>query len=651
MIAISLHKNRQMKFLSACVTSLLTLLLYGQCAFALQPTQTRPNVLWLSTEDIGPQLACYGDTTAKTPNLDALAAQGLTYDVAWSNYPVCAPARTTIISGMYAGTLGAGNMRSQVKLPTDIKMFPQYLRETGYYCTNTSKEDYNLIKPKGVWDKSNKTADWQNRKPGQPFFAVINFSGTHEGKIRNSEHTAVIDPASVKLPSYWPDTPEVRKDWAQYYDNLMKMDDWIASELKKLEVAGVADQTIVVFFGDHGSGMPRHKRYAGDSGMRVPFVVYVPEKLRANFAPQEYSPGGRSQRSIGFVDLAPTMLSIADIEAPKFMQGRAFLGPKQVAIEDQPEYLFGFRERMDERPDLSFSVRDKQFVYIHNFMPHLPAGQKLQFQLITPTTRKWLDMFEAGELNPVQARFWQPKAIEELYDLKADPDETNNLAGDPQHQPNLERFRKAFVGNLRKVGGLSFVHEGRMQAITDEGKRMRRDLAADQAEFPFEQILEIAGAVGGPELDVATMQSNIAKCAEAAAAKSPVVRYWATMGLLNGGQPAIAQHDDLLQQLLEDEAPEVALTAAEALLKFNANPQVRAKAQQVVVKYCDMKQGNAFYALTAVNIVDRHWKAFEDQMPAIIALPSEDPAIKRGGNYLVRMFKSFKQRLAKDQPH
>ena len=480
---------------------------------------------------------------------------------------------------------------------------------------------------------------------------MVNFSGTHEGKIRNSEHTAVIDPASVKLPSYWPDTPEVRKDWAQYYDNLMKMDDWIASELKKLEVAGVADQTIVVFFGDHGSGMPRHKRYAGDSGMRVPFVVYVPEKLRADFAPQEYSPGGRSQRPIGFVDLAPTMLSIAGIEAAEFMQGHAFLGPKQVAIEDQPEYLFGFRERMDERPDLSFSVRDKQFVYIHNFMPHLPAGQKLQFQLITPTTRKWLEMFEAGELNPVQARFWQPKAIEELYDLKADPDETNNLAGDPQHQPNLERFRKAFVGNLRKVGGLSFVHEGRMQAITDEGKRMRRDLAADQAEFPFEQILEIAGAVGGPELDVATMQSNIAKCAEAAAAKSPVVRYWATMGLLNGGQPAIGQHDDLLQQLLEDEAPEVALTAAEALLKFNANPQVRAKAQQVVVKYCDMKQGNAFYALTAVNIVDRHWKAFEDQMPAIIALPSEDPAIKRGGNYLVRMFKSFKQRLAKDQPH
>jgi len=383
----------------------------------------------------------------------------------------------------------------------------------------------------------------------------------------------------------------------------------------------------------------------------VPFVVYVPEKLRADFAPQEYLPGGRSQRPIGFVDLAPTMLSIAGIETPKWMQGHAFLGPKQVATKDQPEYLFGFRERMDERPDLSCSVRDKQFIYIRNFMPHLPAGQKLQFQLMTPTTRKWLDMFEAGELNPVQARFWQPKATEELYDLKADPDETHNLADDPQHQATLERFRKSFVGNLRKVGGLSFVHEGRMQSITDAGKRMRRDLADDEAEFPFEQILEIVGAVGGQELDATKVQANTAKCAQATTAKSPVVRYWATMGLLNGGQPAFAQHGDLLKRLLEDEAPEVALTAAEALLKFDANPLVVTKAKQVVVKYCDMKQGNAFYALTAINIVDRHWQAFADQVPTILTLPSEDPAIKRGGNYLVRMFKIFEQRLAKDQPH
>ena len=434
-----------MKIRLESVAALVALVLFCQSTtLALQEKNKpqQPNVLWLSTEDIGPQLACYGDTTAKTPRLDALAAQGLTYDIAWSNYPVCAPARTTIITGMYAGSLGAGNMRSSAKLPANVKMFPQYLREAGYYCTNNAKEDYNVVKPDGVWDQSNKKADWRKRKPGQPFFAVINHGGTHEGKIRNRGHKAVIDPASVTLPPYWPDVPEVRKDWAQYYDNLVKMDVWIAKELQKLEDAGVADNTIVFFFGDHGSGMPRHKRYVGDSGMRVPFVVHVPEKLRADFAPQDYQPGGRSQRPIGFVDLAPTMLNVAGIEAPDYMQGHAFLGPKQTVV-DPPEFLFGFRERMDERPDLSYSVRDKQFVYIRNFMPELPAGQRLQFQLQTPTTRKWLEMFEAGELNKVQSRFWEPRSSEELYDLTADPFETKNLIGDRQHRATLKKFRAA----------------------------------------------------------------------------------------------------------------------------------------------------------------------------------------------------------------
>ena len=481
-----------------CIAALLAIVLLASVVFcestlAMQGSDkpTQPNVLWLSTEDIGPQLACYGDTTAKTPRLDALAAEGLTYDIAWSNYPVCAPARTTIISGMYAGALGVGNMRSLAKLPANVKMFPQYLRAAGYYCVNNAKEDYNLVKPNRVWDQSDKKADWRKRKPEQPFFAVVNYGGTHEGKIRNRGHQAVIDPASVTLPPYWPDVPEVRKDWAQYYDNLMKMDDWIAAELQKLEAAGVADNTIVFFFGDHGSGMPRHKRFVGDSGMLVPFVIHVPEKLRADFAPPDYLPGGRSTRPIGFVDLAPTMLSVAGVEAPDFMQGHAFLGRKQT-VADQPELLFGFRERMDERPDLSYSVRDSQFIYIRNFMPHLPAGQRLQFQMQTPTTRKWFEMFEAEELNAVQSRFWEPRAAEELYDLKADPFETKNLANDPQHQAAVKKLRVALAENTLKIRDLGFVHEGRLQMITAAGKRTRRDFALDLGSYPLEEIYEIA---------------------------------------------------------------------------------------------------------------------------------------------------------------
>ena len=636
-----------MKIMLGCVVTFLIVAICGCSALAL-PSEERPslpNVLWLSTEDIGPELPCYGDTTATTPRLDALAAQGLTYDIAWSNYPVCAPARTTIISGMYSGTLGAGNMRSQVRLPANIKLFPQYLREAGYYCTNNSKEDYNVFKPDRVWDQSNRNADWRKRKPGQPFFAVINHNGTHEGKIRTRPHKAVIDPATVKLPSYWPDVPEVRQDLAQYYDNLTRMDVWIAEELRKLEDEGVADNTIVVFFGDHGSGMPRHKRYVGNSGMRVPFVVYVPEKLRGQFAPHEYTPGGRSQRPIGFVDLAPTMLSIADIEAPEFMQGHAFLGRKQVAVKDEPKYLFGFRERMDERPDLSYSVRDKQFIYVRNFMPHLPAGQQLQFQLKTPTTSKWLEMFEAGELNPVQASFWQPRAGEELYDLNADPHETKNLAGDPQYQAKLQTFRKVFTDNTQKICDLGFVHEGRLQTISAKAKRSRRDLALDQIGYPLGDVMEVASSIGRHDKVLNGNQVSEPKYVAATSAKNPVVRYWATMGLLNSGKSVLQQHGDQVKRLLDDQAPEVALTAAEILIKFNAEAATVAKAKQVVVKYCDMNNGNIFYALTAVNIVDRHLQVFESEMPTILALPDADVKIKRGGGYIERMFESFKLRM------
>ena len=635
-----------MKTQVVCVVALLTLVLFSdRTAWALQGDQPLPNVLWLSTEDIGPQLACYGDTTAKTPHLDALAAKGMTYDVAWSNYPVCAPARTTIISGMYAGTLGGGNMRSLAKLPDDIKMFPQYLREAGYYCTNKSKEDYNLVKPDGVWDKSNRKADWRKRKPGQPFFAVINFGGTHESKIRKPRHKAIVDPASVTLPPYWPDVPEVRQDWAQYYDNLMAMDKWIADELTKLEESGEADNTIVVFFGDHGSGMPRHKRFAGDSGMRVPFVIHVPQKLRAGFAPRDYSPGGRSQQLVGFIDLAPSMLSIAGMEAPDYMQGHAFLGRKQVAAGEQPEYLFGFRERMDERPDLSYSVRDKQFVYVRNFMPHLPTGQRVQYEMITPTTQKWLEMFEAGELNEVQSTYWQPRAGEELYDLTADPHETKNLASDPQYQATLKRFRGVLSEHTLKVRDMGFVHEGRLQAITVEADQTRRAFALDQNGYPLENILDVANLVGQQQKNPDGNLAGVAKSVEAAEAKNPIVRYWAAMGVLNGGKQAVVQHGDLLKQWLDDKAPEVALTAAEALIKFDNDAVTVAKAKQVVINYCDLKNSNSYYALTAVNIVDRHWQVFEQDMPTILAISTEDPTIERGGGYIARLFKSFKTRM------
>jgi len=222
-------------------------------AAARQEDRPRPNILWITSEDNGTELGCYEDPYARTPHIDRLAARGLKYLNAWSNAPVCAPARTTIISGMYPPSTGSEHMRSLVKLPAGFRMFPQYLRDAGYYCTNNAKEDYNLKKPGQVWDESSRQAHWRNRQPGQPFFAVFNITTSHESQLRKRPHRLVHDPSQAPVPTYHPDTPEVRHDWAQYYDKLTEMDTEVGERLDELEVAGLADHTIIFYYGDHGS--------------------------------------------------------------------------------------------------------------------------------------------------------------------------------------------------------------------------------------------------------------------------------------------------------------------------------------------------------------------------------------------------------------
>ena len=290
-----------------------------------------PNILWLTSEDNGPHLGCYGDKYAETPNLDALAAKGMIYTRAISNAPVCAPARTTIISGMYPPSTGSEHMRSMTRLPAKFKMYPAYLRELGYYCTNNSKEDYNLMKEGEVWNESGRKGDWRNRpKKDQPFFSIFNFTISHESKIRSRPHTQVHNPAKVRVPAYHPDHPDVRQDWAQYYDKITEMDKMVGAKLKELKDEGLDKDTIVFYYGDHGSGMPRSKRWPFFSGLNVPLIVHVPEKWK-HLASSDYKVGGSINRRVGFVDLAPTLLSIAGKKPPAHMQGYAFMGnTKQV---------------------------------------------------------------------------------------------------------------------------------------------------------------------------------------------------------------------------------------------------------------------------------------------------------------------------------
>ena len=552
----------------------------------------RPNILWLVCEDIGPQLGCYGDPYADTPTLDALAAKGMLYKTCWSTAPVCAPARTTIISGLYPTSVGAQHMRSMTRLPSAFKMFPQYLREAGYYCTNNSKEDYNLTKPGKVWDASSPDADWKNRQPGQPFFAVVNNRDTHESGIRRRPHRAVHDPAEAPLPSYHPDTPEVRRDWAQYYDNITTMDAWAGEQLKSLEDSGFAADTIVFFYGDHGSGMPRSKRWPYNSGLQVPLIVYFPPKFR-HLAPSDYAPGAKSDRLVGFIDLAPTMLSLAGIEPPSQFQGHAFLGEHEAP--EQP-FLFGFRGRMDERYDLVRSVRDQRYVYIRNYMPHKIYGQYLDYMFQTPTTRVWKERYDLGQLTHAQRRFWETKPPEELYDLVEDPDEVNNLARHLSHKPILRRLRRVQQDWIRQIRDVGFLPEAEIHTRSVDSSPY--EMGHDDTQFPFDRIMRMAEWASSPKEGATTILFGGLLDDDSA------VRYWSVMGLLMWQEQGVAGGRDALRRALtNDPSPSVRIAAAEALGRYGKAEDLDL-ALTTLAELSRPDAGNYYVALQALGAID-----------------------------------------------
>ncbi len=563
------------------------------CALA---AQERPNVLWVTSEDHGPHLGAYGDSYATTPVLDALAERGMLYRNAWSNAPVCAPARTTLISGLYPPSTGSEHMRSMARPPASFKMYPQYLRQAGYYATNNSKEDYNLEKPGQVWDESSPKAHWRNRKKGQPFFAIFNFTQTHESQIRTRPHTQVHDPAKVRLPAYHPDTPEVRQDWAQYYDNITTVDTLVGGVLKELREAGLENDTIVFYYSDHGSGMPRSKRWPYNSGLQVPLIVHFPEKWRY-LAPPEYEPGGESFRLVGFIDFAPTLLSICGIEPPGYMQGSAFAG-KYLAPE--PEFQFGFRGRMDERYDMVRSVRDQRYVYIRNYMPHRIYGQFVQYMFETPTTRIWKELFDQdrgrGRLHQGQRAFWEEKRTEELYDLLNDPDEISNLAGDPQLEPVVSRLRKALFDWQLRIRDLGFLPEGEIHSRA--GNASPYEMGHDDYRYPLQRVMAMAEAAPPPAgvWPEEPLRSGF-RSADSA------VRYWAATGaLIRQGTGLRAFHREL-SEALRDSSPYVRIVAAETLGRFGTEGEAR-RALDVLLDLASLERNNLYVAMMALNAID-----------------------------------------------
>ncbi|MDR2441651.1 MAG: sulfatase-like hydrolase/transferase [Planctomycetaceae bacterium] len=544
--------------------------------------EERPNILWLTCEDIGRHLGCYEFPAAVTPVLDILAERGMLYRFAWSNYPVCAPARTTIITGCYPASLGAEQMRSNVPLPEQIKMFPYYLRQNGYYCTNNAKEDYNVFAQNGekYWDVSSNKAHWKNRPANTPFFAVFNFGVTHESQIRN-KHELKRDPEKVPVPKYHPNVSEIRRDWAQYHDRITEMDALCGAKLDELEKAGLTENTIVFFFGDHGSGMPRNKRTPLDCGLGVPFIVYFPTKFK-HLAPPDYQNGTKSERLISFVDLAPTMLSLAGIEPPKTMQGIVFAGK---FIDNPREFVFGFRGRMDERGDLVRSVSDGQYVYVRNYHPEIIYGARNNYMFQTRTTQVWRELYDQGDLPPEQAFFWKLKPTEELYDLKTDHDEIINLADLPEYRSIKTKLKSVLRKNLLTIRDVHFLPEAILH--TRFAGSTPYEMGHDTEQYPFEKILNAAD----PATDRSVTADELRKLfldTESA------VRYWGAIGILirladtagvDGTQPnetttaLLDSWKPIFQDRINDDDISVRIVVAELLGRYGKDDDVNIAVQ------------------------------------------------------------------------
>ncbi len=554
----------------------------------------RPNILWITAEDHGPHMGCYGDDYATTPNLDRFAERSLRYTRAISTAPVCAPARTTLVSGMYAPSLGAQHMRSQASIPEWLVFYPEVLRAAGYYCTNNRKTDYNFKdwdKIRDVWDESSGEAHWKNRPEGMPFFAIFNTTSSHESQIRNENEAPLHDPALVPIPPYHPDTPESRKDWAQYYDRLTKVDAFFAERMKELEEAGLVEDTIVFYYSDHGSGMPRSKRYPGWSGLNVPLLVHIPEKFM-HLAPPEYREGGVSDRLVGFVDMGATLCNLIGVEIPEVYQGEPFLG-EGVSIVG-PAYNFGFMDRKDEKPDVSRVVMDQRYVYTRNYLPYLPHGQYLEYQQQTPTTATWNALFDNNRLDAVQSAFWLPHPAEELFDTLHDPHSTRNLAKDPAYQQVVQRFRTVLNTHLLATRDAALMPEPFMKSLEWEKEMTPGDLLRNDQIYPLQTLLDFADLALCPGVAREAVLPYFHH-------ESPLVRYWAAQHLLGLSPSLYLSLEEKVEGLLGDSERIVRLSAAQAIAYHSKRRDLQDAAVEELLIQANNHKTNMYFAMYALN--------------------------------------------------
>jgi len=441
-----------------------------------------PNILWLVAEDLSPVIAPFGDSTIVTPHLSRLAEEGLRYTNVYSICGVCSPSRSALATGMYPTRIGSHHMQIgnippamksnpaimnfirqympegldpyEVVPPPYVKMHSEYLRELGYYCSNNAKEDYQFAPSPFSWDESSSTAHWRNRGEDQPFFAVFNFMITHESRIwMKAQDSLWVDAdLDVPVPSYLPDTDISRRDIRRMYSNVLEMDHRVGELMQQLEADGELENTIIFWYTDHGGPLPRQKRLLYDSGLKVPMIIRFPNEKGA---------GNIDDQMISFIDFLPSILSLAGIDPPEYLDGRAFLGEYK-ATEDR-HYIHAAADRFDEHADMIRAVRNERFKYMRNFNPQKGYYLPLSFREQMALMQEMLLMRDAGTLDEIESLWFRSsKPEEELFDCVNDPEELYNLAGDPQYADILSELRAECNRWMEDVDDKGFLDEHEM---------------------------------------------------------------------------------------------------------------------------------------------------------------------------------------------
>lgn len=567
------------------------------CLAAEASENDRPNILWIVAEDISPFFGCYGDPDADTPYIDALAERSHLFLNAFSTAPICAPSRSSLATGMYATSLGSQNLRSEVRIPNEIQPLARVFTENGYWTALRNKTDYNFD-PEGLFDYwKNDTAPWRECPDGKPFFSFMNLGATHEGSGNMSDRAQEAlarlpkgrahDPERIEVPPYFPDTPEMKRLWARYYDLLTVFDIDVQGVLEELEADGLADDTIVFLMADHGLGMPRYKRWLYKTGMHVPLIVHIPKKFRS------FSPEGQAasveEGIVSYIDLPATALALGGIEIPELYQGRPLFSKTRSPIA-QREHLFGARDRADDMYDLSRCVFDGRYLYIRHYMPHLPPMQ--EGYILSATSKESLielhRVHNAGQDTEISHRLWEPRPFEELYDLQNDPQELRNVADNA----SLSEIKTRLAGKLRDwildTRDSAFLPEPEMHRRANASGLTPYEMLQDPDLYPIEEILTAAEA--------ASRKGGFRK--SGLEHEDPAIRYWNLMGAIISDKRG-ASIRSAFEQAMGDESAIVRTIAAEGMGRIGKG----ARAEDVFRELLQETEPNLFlFVSRAVGI-------------------------------------------------